>query len=466
MHCSMRTHTKASPRKGRPNALEYIPHTREDIARALSAIGIDHTDELFRDIPEALLDPSIDLPEAMNEVALLRHLRGLAAKNRATGPNFLGGGVRRHFIPTVTPHLAMQSEFVTSYTPYQAEVAQGMLQATFEYQTMMAELTALPVSNASMYDGATAVAEAALVALRHTGRNRVVVSHGVHPETRQVLRTYLDPMDVHVNVAPLDGLATAVPELDGDTACLIVQNPNFLGYLEGMRAHAAAAEAAGALLVSVVDPLSLAVLTPPGEYGAKIAVGDGQTLGNPTNFGGPHFGFMVVAEELLRQMPGRIVGETVDADGTRAFVLTLQAREQHIRRSKAKSNICSNHQLTALMAAVNMSALGPRGLRDAAVGSVTRAHELADALAASGVRPRTEARFFNEFVLETRQAPSVVRKRLAERGIHAGVPVPSEYGLGQAVVLGASELTESADIMALVEALAAIGEAAPEVAHG
>ena len=445
--------------------MDYIPHTAADIERALAAIGIDDLDALFRDIPGSLLDPEIDLPDGMDEVALMRHLRELASRNHTAGPSFLGGGVRRHFIPTVTPHLALQSEFVTSYTPYQAEVAQGMLQATFEYQTMMSELTGLPASNASMYDGATAVAEAALLALRHTDRDRVVVSRGVHPETRQVLRTYLDPLDVEIVVAPLTDLVTPDLDLDERTACIIVQNPNFLGYLERMRDHASAATAAGALTIAVADPLSLAVLEAPGAYGAQVAVGEGQVLGNPTNFGGPHFGFMVVAEELIRQMPGRLVGETVDVDGRRAFVLTLQAREQHIRRSKAKSNICSNHQLTALMAAVNMAALGPTGLREVAAGSVRQAHRLADALAEAGADVRQEERFFNEFVVQTRQEPQVLRRRLAEQGIHAGVPVPHEYGLGHAVTLAATELTRSEDIAALATAFAEAGETR-EAAHG
>ena len=446
--------------------MEYIPHTAEDIERALAVIGIEDLDALFRDIPEQLLDPDIDLPDGADEVTLMRHLRALAARNRTAGPTFLGGGVRRHFIPTVTPHLALQSEFVTSYTPYQAEVAQGMLQATFEYQTMMSELTGLPVSNASMYDGATAVAEAALLALRQTDRDRVVVSRGVHPETRQVLRTYLAPLDVEIVVASLEELATPDLDVDDRTACVIVQNPNYLGYLERMRDHAAAAAGAGALMIAVVDPLTLAVLEEPGAYGAHIAVGEGQVLGNPTNFGGPHFGFMVVADDLVRQMPGRLVGEAVDADGRRAFVLTLQAREQHIRRSKAKSNICSNHQLTALMAAVNLAALGPHGLRDLAAGSVAAAHRLADALAAAGATVRRDARFFNEFVLQTRGAPDAVRRQLAERGIHGGIPVPDEYRLGDAVTLAATELTRREDVARLVTALAEIGELTREAAHG
>ena len=279
----------------------------------------------------------------------------------------------------------MQSEFVTAYTPYQPEVSPGILEATFAYLPMLSELTGLPVSNASMYDGASSVAEAALLAVRHTGRRKVVVSQGVHPESRAVLATYAHPLGIEITEVPLADLTTPQPDAVADAACLIVQNPNFLGYLEAMPVLADAAHGAGALFVAVCDPLTLAVLAAPGDYGADVAVGDGQTVGNPVSFGGPHFGFTVVSELLLRQLPGRIVGETTDKDGRRAFVLTLQAREQHIRRSKAKSNICSNHQLTALMASVNLSALGPQGLADVATKSVQNAHVLAARLAEAGL---------------------------------------------------------------------------------
>lgn len=438
--------------------MHYLPHTPDDVRRALATIGVDAIDALFEDVPEALRDPAIDLPPAMHEAELLAHLRALASKNVVAGPDFLGGGMRRHFMPTVTSHLAMQSEFVTAYTPYQPEVAQGVLQATFEYQTVMAELTGLDVSNASMYDGATAVAEGALLAVRHTRRERVLVSRGVHPETREVLLTYLRPLGIAIDVVDLDPLTTPSPDVADDVACLIAQQPNFLGYLEDMPALADAAHDAGALLLAAVDPLSLALLTPPGAYGADIAAGDGQRLGNPTNFGGPSFGFLVVGEALLRQFPGRLVGQTEDVDGRRAFVLTLQAREQHIRRSKAKSNICSNHQLTALMATINVAALGPKGLAALATGSVARAHRLADRLAAAGMQPQRGARFFDEFVLPTRHGPERVRSALARHGVHAGVPVPSEYGLGDAVVLAANESLSEADIDALIAALDRIGE--------
>jgi len=447
--------------------LPYLPHSPDDVRRALETIGVDSIDALFDELPASLRNPDIELPPAMDETALMAHLRALAASDVTGGPTFLGGGMRRHFIPAVTPHLALQSEFVTAYTPYQPEVAQGVLQATFEFQTMMAELTGLDVSNASMYDGATAVAEAALLAVRHTRRDAVLVSRGVHPETRAVLATYLRAQGIAIQTVDLQDGRTPVPAGPDGAACVIAQQPNHLGSLEDMATLGEAAHEGGGLLVAVVDPLSLAVLKPPGAYGADVAVGDGQTLGNPTFFGGPSFGFMVVRQELLRQLPGRLVGQTADVEGRRAYVLTLQAREQHIRRGKAKSNICSNHQLTALMATVNMAALGPQGLREMAAGSVRQAHRLADRLRAEGARLALDAPFFNEFTLSTRQPGSVVRSALAARGVHAGVPVGSEYGLGHAVLLAATELVTERDMDALLGALRAGGELeAAEVRHG
>jgi glycine dehydrogenase subunit 1 len=444
--------------------MSYIPHSDVDIARALAVIGVSSVDDLFADVPAEILDPVIDLPPPMDEVTLLAHLAELAGRNQQRVPTFLGGGVRQHFIPAVTPALAMQSEFVTAYTPYQPEVAQGVLQSTFEFQTMMSELTGLPISNASMYDGASSVAEAALLAVRHTHRETVVVSRGVHPETREVLQTYLWPLGIEIEVVDLDvDLTTTPPTLGTHVAALIVQNPNHLGYLEAMPAMAEVAHAAGALLIAAVDPLSLAVLRDPGSYGADIAVGDGQVLGVPMQFGGPAFGFMVVSEPLLRQLPGRIVGQTHDVDGRRAFVLTLQAREQHIRRSKAKSNICSNHQLAALMATVNLAALGPLGLREMAEGSVRRAHQLATELRAAGAEIPANDRFFAEFVLKTRMPGATLRHALAAQGVRAGVPLPEEYGLGHGVILAATELTTDRDIATLLAALHEVGALVQEV---
>lgn len=442
--------------------MRYTPHTADDVRAALDAIGVDDVQALFADVPADLLDPPLDLPAPADEATLLRHVRDLAARTDARSPSFLGGGVRAHFTPSVTKHLAMQSEFVTAYTPYQAEVAQGVLQTTFEFQTMMSELTGLPVSNASMYDGASAVAEAALLALRATKRRRVVVSRGVHPQAREVLATYLAPLDVTLDVVDLDGdHATPVPTDLSDAAAWIVQSPNHLGTVEPFPPHVRAAHEAGALAVAVADPLSLAVLQSPGEAGADVAVGDGQTLGVPPQFGGPHFGYMVVTERLLRQLPGRLVGETRDVDGRRGYVLTLQAREQHIRRGKAKSNICSNHQLAAGMATINLAALGPAGLRDLAEGSVRNAHALADRLRQEGYDVATGDRpFFAEFPVRVPRDPREVRRDLHAAGVRAGVPVPDEYGLGPAILLAATESTSDADVDALVAALARVAPAA------
>ena len=437
--------------------MAYTPHTDDDVRRALTTIGVDDVQALFASVPAELRDPSLSLAEPMDEVRLLDHLRDLADADASRGPNFLGGGVRRHFIPAVTRHLTFQSEFVTAYTPYQAEVSQGMLQATFEYQTIMSELTGLPVSNASMYDGASAVAEAALLAMRTTRRERVVASRGVHPETRQVLATYLDALGATLDVVDLDGLATPVPADLADAACLIVQNPNHLGRIENLEPFAEAAHAAGALLVAAVDPISLPLLQAPGEAGADVAAGDGQTLGVPAQYGGPHFGFLVVREKLIRQLPGRLVGQTSDVDGRRGFVLTLQAREQHIRRAKAKSNICSNHQLTALMATVNVAALGPQGLREVATGTVRNAHALADRLEREGFDVVRDGPFFAEFPLRVARDPNDLRRDLHRAGVRAGVPVPVEYGLGPAVLLAATELTRPDEVDALVAALHAVG---------
>ena len=445
--------------------MNYLPHTPEDLERALTTIGVKSIDDLFADLPAALKIPELDIPKGLDEVSLLRHLRALAAKNKPPQASFLGGGLQQHFIPSVTPHLALQSEFVTAYTPYQPEVSQGMLQATFEYQTMMSELTGLPVSNASMYDGASAVAEAALLAVRQTGRRKVVVSQGVHPESREVLATYARPLAIEILEVALTDLTTPEPADVTEVACFIVQNPNFLGYLEAMPVLAETAHTAGALFIAVCDPLALGVLAAPGEYGADIAVGDGQTIGNPVSFGGPHFGFMVVSEPLLRQLPGRIVGETSDRDGKRAFVLTLQAREQHIRRSKAKSNICSNHQLTALMAAINLAALGPQGLADVATKSVQNAHILAGKLREIGLEPLTQKPFFNEFAVRLPLPANELRHTLAEAGVAAAVPVPKAYGLGDAALFAATELTTEEDVTLLTDALKKVLDARLEVAH-
>ncbi len=448
--------------------MNYTPHTPEDIQHALETIGVSSVDELFRDLPASLENPPIDLPAPLDEYELLEHMRTLSSKNIVTGPNFLGGGIRGHFIPSVVESLTFQSEFVTAYTPYQPEVAQGELQALFEYQSMMCELTGLDVSNSSLYDGATAVAEAALLALRQTGRNKVLVSKGVHPEYRETLQTFLECIGASWEELALEGALTGVPlesgkqagegggensPLSADFGAVIVQNPNFLGSLEDMQKLSDWAHSSGALFIAVVDPLSLAVLKSPGEYGADIAVGDGQVIGNSPNFGGPAYGFITVKENLMRQLPGRIVGATKDVDGRRGYVLTLQAREQHIRRAKAKSNICSNHALMALESAIYLSSVGPEGLKEVALVSSWQARQLREKLEGLGLEVVTPSKFFAEFVVKLPTEAARVRSEFAKRGIHACVPVPLEYGYGNAGLFACTEKTTLEDIEGLVLAL-------------
>ncbi|QBS37981.1 aminomethyl-transferring glycine dehydrogenase subunit GcvPA [Thermaerobacter sp. FW80] len=390
-------------------AIDYIPHTDEDREAMLAALGIASVDELFRDIPPELrLGRPLDLPPALTEPELVAHLEALAAANPGTTKVcFLGGGVYDHFIPSVVPYLAGRGEFATAYTPYQPEVSQGTLRAIFEFQTMIAELTGLDVANASMYDGATALAEAAFMAVNIARRERIVVLGGVHPEARQVLQTYAAGQALPVTVVPVDPEqgTTDLAALDrvlaaGDVACVLIQQPNFYGCLEPAPEIARRAKGAGAMVVVSADPVSLGLLEAPGRYGADIVVGDGQSLGLPMAYGGPHFGFFACRAEYVRRLPGRIVGRTVDRRGREGYVLTLQTREQHIRRDRATSNICTNHSLMALAATIHLAALGPRGLRQLAELCLHKAHYLAERIEAlPGFRRVFRAPFFKEFVV-------------------------------------------------------------------
>lgn len=389
--------------------ISYIPHTDEDRKAMLETLGIGSPEELFADIPEEVrLRRPLDLPPALSEMELVAHLEGLAGDNSAASlVCFLGGGVYDHFVPPVVPYLAYRGEFATAYTPYQPEVSQGTLRAIFEFQSMIAELTGMDVANASMYDGATALTEAALMAVNVARRERIAVASSVHPEARQVLATYaagqrlpvrpvaVDPRTGTTDLGALERVLAA-----GDVACVLVQQPNFYGCLEPVPAIAERAKASGALLVVSVDPISLGLLEAPGSYGADIVVGDGQALGLPMNYGGPHFGFFACRAEHVRRMPGRIVGRTVDREGRTAYVLTLQAREQHIRRERATSNICTNHSLMALAAAIYLAYLGPQGLRRVAELCLHKAHYLArEVERLPGFHLVFEAPFFKEFVV-------------------------------------------------------------------
>jgi glycine dehydrogenase subunit 1 len=374
--------------------------------------------------------------------------------------SFLGAGVYEHAVPSVVRHVTSMPQFATAYTPYQAEASQGTLQSIYEFQSLVARLTGLEVANASLYDGASAVAEAALMAIGATRKRRIVVSSTVSPQVRAVLSTYLSASGVEVAEAPLEGGLTAVGRLSGlseGAAAVIVQHPNFFGLLEPVGEIVRAAQAAGALSIASVDPISLALLKPPGEYGFDVAVGEGQSLGSPPGFGGPLLGFMATTRKHLRRLPGRIIGATTDAEGRRGYVMTLQTREQHIRREKATSNICTNQALVALGAAVYLSLLGGRGLRDLAVQITSKAHYAASALARiAGVGLRFDAPFFREFVVELPVPAAVAKDGLARAGIRPGVRCGCYYeGLEKCLLVSVTERHTKADIDSLASALEA-----------
>ena len=444
--------------------MPYVPNTPEDQQAMLAAIGVASVEELFASVPAELrLGRELNLPPAMGELELTAHLADLAARNLSASSAvcFLGGGSYDHFIPAVVDFVAGRSEFYTAYTPYQPEASQGTLQATFEYQTLIAQLTGMEVSNASLYDGGSAVAEAVLMARSATGRpGRVVVARSVHPEYRQVLSTYLADLGTElVTVAAPQGSVAAADlgaAVDERTACVVIEHPNFFGCLEDVRACAEIAHRAGALLVVSVDPISLGLLARPGDYGADIVVAEGQSLGNWMSFGGPYLGILACREQFVRRMPGRLVGQTVDRHGNRCWVLTLQTREQHIRREKATSNICTNQGLLALRAAVYLAAMGPRGMRSVAELCVQKAHYAMERLTAGdGLRLAFDRPVFKEFVV--RAADGRVDPRLQatlKQGILAGVPLARWYPeLADCFLVAVTEKRTKAQIDRLADAL-------------
>jgi glycine dehydrogenase subunit 1 len=395
----------------------------------LETVGAKSLDDLFRSIPERLrLTRPLDLPPPADEITLLAELGRLAARNETAHPPFVGAGCYPHHVPPVVDQLLLRGEFFTAYTPYQPEVSQGTLQALFEWQTFVCLLTGMDVSNASMYDGATATAEAALMATRITDRRRIVVSAAVHPEYRKVLDTYLRSTHDEVATVPFgpDGrtdLAALEKAVDGDTAAVIVGYPNFLGVVDALPEAAAIAKKAGALTIAVTnEAVALGLLAAPGALGADVAVGTLQSFGNPVAFGGPAPGFFATREANVRQMPGRICGATLDKQGRRGFVLTLSTREQHIRREKATSNICTNSGLTALAATIHLALLGKKGLRDLARLNFARARMLREAMKRAGFAPVFSGPSFNETTFDVGDAEAVVA-RLAKRGIAAGAPL-------------------------------------------
>jgi glycine dehydrogenase subunit 1 len=434
--------------------MRYLPLTASDRAEMLAAIGVASMDALFDDVPEAArLDGPVDLPRVMGEIEVERLVSRVAARNVAAGsvPFFIGGGVYRHHVPAAVDHLIQRGEFLTSYTPYQPEISQGTLQYLFEFQTQVALLTGMEVANASLYDGATACAEAAMMANRVTGRRKAVLSGELHPHYRGVCETYARFVGFEVSAEePFQGEDPA-RLVDRDTSCLVVQNPDVFGEVRDYSALARTCHDAGALLVVVVtEMLSLGAVRPPGEMGADIVAAEGQSFGNALNFGGPHVGLFATRERLVRQMPGRLVGQTVDADGRRGWVLTLSTREQHIRRERATSNICTNSGLCALAFTIHLALLGEAGLTRLArlnhAAAVSLAERL-DRVPGIGLLNRT---FFNEFTLRLPRPAAQVVEVLAGKGILAGVPVsrfyPENAAVADLLLVAATEMTTTDDM--------------------
>ncbi len=443
--------------------MRYLPLSEADRRDMLAVIGEESVDALFRDVPESAREAAkFDLPGHAGEIEVSRTVAALAAKNRpaGAGPCFLGAGAYRHHVPAAVDHLIQRGEFLTSYTPYQPEVSQGTLQAMFEFQTQVAMITGMDAANASMYDGATATAEALFMAVRIAKRGRVVVSGGLHPHYRDVARTAFRFLDTEVVALPadVDGAEDAAAHIDSDTACVVVQYPDVFGRIRDLGPLAEACHAAGALLVVAINEVvALGLVRSPGEMGADIVAAEGRSLGNALNFGGPTVGLFASRDRYVRQMPGRLVGETVDVEGRRGWVLTLATREQHIRREKATSNICNNSGLCALAFSIHMALLGETGFRRLAEINHATASALADRLAAvDGVEVLNEA-FFNEFTLRLKRPAAEVVDELAERGILAGVPGsrlwPDDPALDDLLIVAATELTTESDCEALAEAL-------------
>ena len=446
--------------------MAYIPHTEAERRAMLAAVGVKRMDDLYPDVPGSVRFPDLDLPEPLSELEAMQELQLLSEVNLDTrhASCFLGAGAYNHFIPSAVDHILRRNEFYTAYTPYQPEISQGTLQAIFEYQSLMCTLTGMEVSNASHYDGATALAEAVILALNHHrgGRHKIILSPVVHPQYRQVVRTYTQGMGLEIvgDEALTDGAQSLAAMLDANTAMLAVQYPDFFGRIQDFGPLAEAAHAVGALLCVVVNPLALGYLKPPSEFGADVVVAEGQPLGIPLSYGGPYLGIFTTRQEYVRKMAGRLVGETVDSRGQRGYVLTLTPREQHIRREKATSNICTNQGLLALAATVYLSVMGPKGLQRVAELCYRKAHYAAQQIAQlDGFRIWNEGPFFHEFVVHCPRPVKEINDGLLDYDVLGGYDLGQDYPeLADHMLLAVTEMNSKEDIDELVELL-------PEVAH-
>ena len=439
----------------------YIPNTEPEQAEMLATLGLNSLDDLFQDIPDQYRDPVLDLPAPLSEQEIQRELSLLASQNRPlnSGPSFLGAGSYNHFVPSVVKAIMTRGEFLTAYTPYQPEVSQGTLQVIYEFQTLIGNLYGMEVANAGMYDGATSLAEGVLMACRVTQRHQIVVSDRVAPAYQQVIRTYCQAQGIEIRT-----VRNWEPEVNSETACLVMQYPNFFGDIEDLRQHSKVAHDQGALLVVSADPMAMGMFNSPGHYDADIVTGEGQPLGIPTSYGGPYLGLFTTKQQYIRQMPSRLVGKTVDTEGRTGYVLTLQTREQHIRRERATSNICTNEALYALAATIYLAATGKQGLRQVAELCYHKAHYAAAQIEQlTGYSLPFPGTFFQEFVVQCPADPALINRRLLEQNILGGLdlsrppyspPLPRGNGEGgNYMLLCATEMNTKEDIDALVSAL-------------
>ena len=427
----------------------YIPNTTDEQAEMLAALGIDSIDRLFADIPEEYRNPTLKLPAPLSELEIQRELGGMAAKNRSlgSGPSFLGAGSYNHFIPSIIKPLITRGEFITAYTPYQAEASQGTLQVIYEFQTLICNLYGMEVANAGMYDGATSLAEAVLMACRVTKREKVALADTVSPAYSAVIHTYCQSQDIAVEV-----VSPSSATLDGETACLVLQYPNFFGNIEDMQSLIDIAHSRGGLAVVSTDPTAMGMFQTPGHYGADIVTGDGQPLGIPSSYCGPYVGLFATKQEYIRQMPSRLSGRTVDKNGKTGYVLTLQTREQHIRRERATSNICTNEALYALASTIYLAAMGKQGLHQVAELCYHKSHYAAAKIAElPGYSLPIDSPFFQEFVIQCPISPANINKKLMDRNILGGLDVSEQIQNG--MLLCVTEMSSQDDIDALVAAL-------------